>query len=116
MIETMLQDGRYALRTLRLRPLFAAVAILTLGLGIGANTAFFSVVNAALLRALPFEQPERLVKAMLVTQEEPDLVWSYPKYQVLEGEQRIFSQLAGYASWEGNLAGPGEPERLKGEM
>ncbi len=114
-METLLHDVRYALRSLGKRPLFAAVAILTLGLGIGANTAIFSVMNAALLRALPFPDPDRLVKVSLVTSAEPDMVWSYPKYEVLRDEQRIFSQVAAYSDWTGNIAGAGDPERLQGE-
>jgi hypothetical protein len=96
-MEALLQDVRYALRSLRKRPLFAAVAILTLGLGIGGTAAIFSVVNAALLRPLPFPEPDRLVKVSLTRENESDIVWSYPKFEVLRAEQRIFSRIAGYS-------------------
>jgi putative ABC transport system permease protein len=114
-MEALLQDVRYALRSLRKRPLFAAVAILTLGLGIGGTAAIFSVVNAALLRPLPFPEPDRLVKVSLTRENESDIVWSYPKFEVLRAEQRIFSRIAGYFDWSGALAGAGDPERLQGE-
>ena len=61
LIETTIQDARYSLRMLALKPAFAALVILTLGLGIGANTATFSIVDAVLLRPLPYRDPDRLV-------------------------------------------------------
>jgi predicted permease len=116
-LEDFVVDVRYALRWLRGAPGFAAVAVLTLALGIGSNTAIFSVVNAALLRPLPFPEPERIVQVNLLMADEPDGdgVWSYPKFEVLRDEQRVFARVAGYARWSGNLAGLGEPERLEGE-
>ncbi|MGA2736903.1 MAG: hypothetical protein ABSG65_05565 [Bryobacteraceae bacterium] len=70
-LETLAQDTRYALRTLSANPGFAATAVLSLALGIGANTAIFSILNAVMLRSLPVEDPPRLVQARLSGERRP---------------------------------------------
>ena len=109
-IETLQMDLAYALRQLRHNPGFAAVAVLTLALGVGANTAIFSVVNAVLLRPLPFADPDRLVDAR-ETEEAPG---TYPvnpaDYLDWQAQNRTLEATSVY-SWTSiaSLAGPGEP-------
>jgi putative ABC transport system permease protein len=115
------QDISYALRLLGRSPGFATVAIVTLALGIGANTAMFAVVNAVLLKPLPFRDPERLMLVHLtVPDRNPSVVretvWSYPKYQTFLGAQTVFEGTAMFAGRDLNLAGDGEPERVRGEV
>src|SRR5438132_90006 len=116
-METLFQDLRYGLRTMRTSPGFTAVAMLSLALGIGANTAIFSVVNAVLLRPLPYKEPNRLVAVLQLYSKKQDakgsLVWSYPKFAVLRDQQRSFEQIAAVSPQSLPLTETDNPERLE---
>jgi predicted permease len=119
-MNTLIQDVRYAIRTLWKSPAFTLVCILTLALGIGANTAIFSVINATFLKALPFREPDRLVLASIeisgVRGTRVDtLPWSYPKFRTFLQTQRSFASVAGFNDENVNLTGVGDPERLRME-
>ncbi len=118
MIETLIRNIRYASRALRRNPGFAAVAVLTLALGIGANTAMFSVVHAVLLRPLPYSDPGSLIRIWntypkLVAA--PQLAISPGDFYDFEKQARSFSGMAAWVDLpQGfNLTGQGEPERLE---
>src|SRR5215469_872600 len=115
-METLLQDLRYGIRMLRKSPGFAAVAVITLALGIGANTAIFSVVIGVLLNPLPYPRPKQLVALYRRTPQFTEASIPYPNYLDWRRENRSFSDLAAYRHDDFNLTGMGEPERLKGEM
>jgi len=111
-METLLQDLRFGLRALARNPGFASVAVVTLALGIGANAAIFSVINAVLLRPLPWNEPSKAV-----------MIWSkwtaFDKTWVSDGEVNGYRTeartLASVGAWEDgqvNLTGDGEPERV----
>ena len=106
--EHLVQDVRYGLRMLRKNPGFTAVAVLTLALGIGANTAIFSVVNAVLLQQLPFPQPKRV---MVVHRYEGSSI-PYPEFLDLQRQNQSFELLALHRRDTVNLTGAGEPERV----
>ncbi len=108
------QDLRYGLRQLGKTPLFTIATVLTLALGIGANTAIFSVVDAVLLRPLPFPESHRLVNVwnQLTGEGLPQMWLSEPEFLFYREQQRIFDGLAVYASSGGNLTGSGEPLRV----
>src|SRR6185369_7358673 len=97
-METLWHDLRYGFRVLRASPGFAAVAVLSLALGIGANTSIFSVVNAALLRPLPVTEPDRLVFVYNGSRESPYSVSSYPDYIDYRDKNEVFSDLLTYSS------------------
>jgi len=96
-LDVLGQDLRFALRTFRRAPGFTAVAVVTLALGIGANTAIFSAVDALLLRPLPFREPGRLMSVSLTVPQRgnfpprDDVAWSWPKFQMLRGAQHVFA-------------------------
>lgn len=113
-LENLLQDLRYGARTLRKSPGFAAVAILTLALGIGVNTALFSVVNGVLLNPLPYPQPNQLVE--LWWDRTPGQHSSVPYLNFLDWqkESTAFSAVGGYLQDNVIVTGAGEPERVDG--
>jgi putative ABC transport system permease protein len=115
-MDTLLQDIRYSIRTLIKNPAFTGVAVLALGLGIGANTAIFSVVNAVLLRPLPFEQSNRLV---MVWEKRLQLgrirnTVSPPDFNDWRAQNQVFEDMAAYAGQGFNLGSTAEPERIQG--
>jgi putative ABC transport system permease protein len=110
-MENLLQDLRYAFRLLFKSPAFTAIAVLTLALGIGANTAIFSVVNAVLLRPLSFRDPARLI---IVAEKSnfPVISTSYQNYVDWRDQSRCFESLEATRGTTITLTGAGEPERL----
>src|SRR6476661_2641931 len=110
------QDLRYGVRVLAKSPAFSLIAILTLALGIGANTAIFSVVNGVLLNPLPFHQPEQLVSMFQKIKNFDNGSISYPNFKDWQKMNTTFARMAAYRSTGFNLSGNGEPERLHGEM
>jgi predicted permease len=121
-VRDFFQDIRYTLRLLGRARAFTAIAVATLALGIGANTAIFAVVNAVLLKPLPFADAERL---MLVHMLVPDRarpgvynegVWSYPKYRTFAASQQVFEEVGFFSGRDVDLSGDGEPQRLRGEV
>ncbi|MFY9570621.1 MAG: ABC transporter permease [Blastocatellia bacterium] len=117
-METILQDLRYGFRMLLKHPGFTTVAVIALALGIGANTAIFSVVNAVLLRPLPFPEPERL---MVVYESRTDRgvsrsSVSYPNFADWRDQNSVFERMSSYHDSDFVMTGDGEPARLQGAV
>jgi len=115
-METLFQDVRYGLRMLVTKPAFTIVAVLTLALGVGANTAIFSIVNAVLLRSLPYPDPDRLVRIFF---NEPgvglrDVRFSKPELDDLETRAGVFEDVSPIYEGSENLTGGKQPERVDG--
>jgi predicted permease len=113
---TLLQDVRYGLRMLVKKPGFTIVAVLTLALGVGANTAIFSIVNAVLLRSLPYRDPDRLVRIFF---NEPgvglrDVRFSKPELDDLQARAGVFEDVTPIFEGSENLTGTKKPERVEG--
>jgi putative ABC transport system permease protein len=111
-----MRDLRYALRVLAARPGFSAVAILTLALGIGANTAIFTVVNAVLLRPLPFQEPDRLMLVLERTGQFPTLTASWQNYVDWRDQTRSFERFGAFRPLTVTIGGGAEPERVPAKM
>ncbi|HEX5736618.1 MAG TPA: ABC transporter permease [Blastocatellia bacterium] len=117
-MNTLLRDLRYAVRMLAKRPAFTVVAVLALALGIGANTAIFSVVNAVLLRPMPYENPDQLI---MLWETNPRLQLGFDEVSVApanyvdwKNQNSVFEQLAAFWPSTYNITDAGQPERLEG--
>src|SRR2546422_318600 len=114
-METLRKDITYSIRMLIKSPGFTAVAVLALTLGIGANTAIFSVVNAVLLRPLPYSDPGRLMQLWESRDRKgrSEIPASYPNFADWRDQNHVFEQVVAYSDWTFNLTGTGEPERIR---
>lgn len=110
------QDVRYGMRMLRKSPGFAVIAILTLAIGIGANTALFSVVNGVLLNPLPYAEPHRLVALFAKSAQFDKFSISYPNFLDWSRQNHSFSSLAAFRGETFTMTGMGEPERVDANM
>ncbi len=110
-LEEFVQDARYGFRALRRNPGFTAVAVLTLALGVGANTAIFSVVDAVLLKPLPYAHSEALVNVFQERERDASVKtgWSYANFAELREQNHLFSEVAGAQHHQLTLTGRGEP-------
>jgi putative ABC transport system permease protein len=116
-LESLGQDVRYALRQLRRSPGFTAVVVLTLALGIGANTAIFSVVNAVMLRPLPFQDPGRLVRVVSVRLRDKAVDnASYPDFLDWRSQNHVFERMAAFHTEGFTLTGRGDAAHLQGSI
>jgi putative ABC transport system permease protein len=113
-LDSLLQDLRYGARMLRKNPAFTAIAVLTLALGIGANTAIFSVVNAVLLRPLPYANPQQLIMIKESSQRVGVHSLSYPDFLDWRTQSRTIAQMALLNNRSFNLSGVGQPENIEG--
>jgi predicted permease len=114
-METLLQDVRYGVRMLAKRPGFTLVAVLTLALGIGANTAIFSVVDAVLLRPLPYANPDGLVVVFdnFLNMGLPEISVSIPEFVDYRERNGVFTDIAAWFTGTANLTETGEPEQIR---
>src|SRR5262245_36694021 len=117
-MQTLLQDLRYGARMLWKRPGFTSIAVITLALGIGANTAIFSVIDTLMLRPLPFREPDKLLQVWEtdVKRGDNEKDASYPNFADWRDQNQVFEQIAIYSGRTYNLAGAAEPERIEGAI
>jgi predicted permease len=115
-VTTFLQDLRFGIRTLAKAPGVTAIAVVALALGIGANTAMFSIVRGVLLKPLPYADPGRLVQLSTSTPQFRDASVSYPNFLDWQQQSHSFDSMAAYRFHNFNLTGSTTPERLRGQM
>lgn len=113
-LQDFTQDLRFGVRVLRRSPSFSAVAVLTLALGIGANTAIYSIVSAVLLRPLPFRDPSKLVWMWCTRVDRDKAFASIPNFYDFRDRNTVLDGLVAFGFWNPNLTGLGKPERLQG--
>ena len=113
-MESILQDVRYAIRMCLRAPAFTMVAVLALALGIGANTAIFTIVNAVLIERLPFHDPDRLVVVWEESARRPGRPNTISPANFLQWQERndVFEQMASFYEWRANLTGQANPEEV----
>ena len=117
LLESLLRDLRYGLRTLAKNPGFTAAAVVTLGLGIGANTAIFSVVKGVLLSPLAGRDSDRIVRLWESMQDTPQIPVSYPNYLDWRQRTRTFEDIAAFSAFDQfTMTGQGDPERVRGGL
>ena len=112
--DMLRQDARFAFRTFRQAPMFTAVAVITIALGIGATAAIFSVVDGLILKPLPYPDAERIVMVWMDNRrlKLPEDIHSIPNLMDLKAQNQTLSQLAAYRLGGGNITGAGEPQRI----
>jgi putative ABC transport system permease protein len=113
-MDALIQDIRFAVRLLIKNRSFTAIAVLTLAVGIGANTAIFSLVNAVLLRQLPYKNPDQLMRIWSSRTDRDKANFSLPDFIDYKDQNQTLEQISGFATWSANLVNAGEPERVFG--
>lgn len=111
---SLLQDLQYSIRILRKSPVFSLISVLALAIVIGANSAIFSMVNAVLLRQLPFENPDQLIWIWLSATDREKGLFSVPDFEDFKDQNRTLEEMAAFANVGVNLTDRGDPERLQG--
>src|SRR5215831_14177122 len=112
-VERLVQDLRYGMRVLWKSPVYALVSVFTLALGIGASTAIFSVVYGVLLRSLPFQKPEQIVRLWEVDAKGNRMQFADPNFEDMRAQARSLQAAAELSSWEQSVEANNEPDRVR---